>query len=456
MDRSINMTSGKTAGLIFRLALPLMLTNIGQQLYGIVDAIIVGRGVGVEAFAALGASDWLNWLVLWSIQGLTQGFSALIAQRFGAGDEKKLRKAVAMCVWLCVLIGAGITIVGIFAARPLLGLLGTPDRIMDGAAVYLCMIYGGSLIVMGYNMAAAMLRSVGDGKTPLIAMFVAGGTNILLDLLFVMGFHWGIAGAAAATLLAQLLAFFYCFLVFRKSAVFHLSREDWGWSTQTAKELCRLGVPMIASSVVVAIGGIIAQSVINQNDYIFVAGCTAANKLHGTLDCSAVAIGFAASTFVGQNYGAGRFDRIHKGMRDATIIALLIGGAITAVMFVFGRPIVGLFLSEDVENAAEALNIAYRYVMVMSAMLISAYLMNLYRYCLQGLGNSIAPMLSGIFELAARVSVAFLFPLFLGPSGLFFMDGSAWLAAGIFQGICFFKTLKKREMTAKVPDSMVE
>lgn len=444
-DRAVDMTSGNPTRLILRLAVPLMLTNIGQQLYGIADAIIVGRGVGVAAFAALGACDWLVWLVLWSVQGLTQGFSTLVSRNFGAHENKKLHQAVAMCAWLCLMIGIAVTVVFTLLSRPLLLLIGTPGDIIGDAVTYLSMIYLGTLIVLGYNMSAAILRAVGDGKTPLIAMGIAGGLNVGLDLLFVMVFKWGIIGAASATLLAQLIAFLYCLAVIKKSPVFKSEKESRKWNGKMAKELCSLGFPMCVSAIVVDIGGIMAQSVINSFGTIFVAGCTAANKLHGTLDCSAVAIGFASSTYIGQNYGARRMDRVRDGIRKATIIAVAIGGAIMLAMFAFGKPIVGMFLSKDVANASEALEIGYQYVMVMSAMLIAAYLMNLYRYSLQGLGNTIAPMLSGFFEFGARIFVAFVFPLFLGRFGLFFMDGSAWVAAGIFQIICFFITLRKKE-----------
>ena len=200
---------------------------------------------------------------------------------------------------------------------------------------------------------------------------------------------------------------------------------------------------MAFSSAIVDIGGILAQSVINTYGYVFVAGCTAANKLHGALDCSAVALGFASCTYIGQNYGAGRLDRVRAGIRRALVIALIIGGTISVSMLLFGKSAVGLFLSADAENAAEALSIAHQYVIVMSSMLTGAYLMNLYRYSLQGLGNSTAPMLSGFFELGARVFVAFVFPLFMGEKGLFFMDGAAWWVAGVFQIICFYRTLRQ-------------
>ncbi|HIV17466.1 MAG TPA: MATE family efflux transporter [Candidatus Alectryocaccobium stercorigallinarum] len=445
MSNAVNMTTGNPARLIFRLAVPLMLTNIGQQLYGIVDAIVVGRGVGVDAFAALGACDWLVWAILWAVQALAQGFSSLIAQRFGAGKEKDMRHAFGMCVWLCLIFGASITIVFVILARPLLTALGTPADIIDGATSYLTIIYGGTLIVIFYNMCAATLRAVGDGKTPLIAMAVAGGTNVVLDLIFVMIFKWGIEGAAAATLTGQAVAVILCLIVLKRSPLFKMERSDWRWDIPMAKEMCGLGIPLALSSTIVVIGGILAQAVINSAGTVFVAGCTAANKLHGTLDTSAVAIGFASSTFIGQNYGAGKIGRVREGIKKATIIAIAVGAAITIAMFIFGRPIVGMFLDRSVENAELALEYAYQYVMIMSAMLIGAYLMNLYRYSLQGLGNTVAPMFSGFFELGARLFVAYVFPIFLGNFGLFFMDGSAWWAAGIFQIVCFYKTLKERE-----------
>ncbi len=443
MDRTLNMTSGNPAKLILRLAFPLILTNLGQQLYGIVDATIVGQGVGVKAFAALGSCDWLCWLVLWTVQGLTQGFSALTSKRFGAGDMDAFRRAEAMCIRLCLTGGLLATVICVLSAGPLLTLLGTPEDIHSDAVLYLTMIWGGTLIVLAYNMAAALLRSVGDGKTPLLAMCTAGLSNIALDLLFVMGFHMGIFGAALATLLAQLLAFLYCLRIILRSDALRLEKRHFSRDTDTIRELLRLGLPLALSGLIVDIGGILAQSVINTFGSVFVAGCTAANKLHGLLDCSAVALGYATSTYIGQNLGAGRIDRIRTGIRKATVIAFILGSTITVSMLIFGRSVVSIFLSSESENAAQALDIAYHYVIVMSIMLIGAYFMNLYRYSLQGLGNSRDPLLSGLFELGARVFVAFVFPLFLGSSGLFFMDGSAWWAAGIFQIICFYRTLNK-------------
>lgn len=443
MERSIDMTEGKPTGLILRLAIPLILTNLGQQMYQIVDAIIVGRSVGVSAFASLGACDWLYWLILWSITALAQGFSAVVAQSFGSGDKKRFRKSVAMCILVSLVFGIILTIITVSSASSLLHLLNTEDAIFDGARTYLTTMYCGTLIILAYNMSGAILRAVGDGKTPLTAMFIAGICNILLDLLFVAFLGWGILGAAGATLLAQLISFLYCLSAIKRNPVFSMEKSDFQPDKAIIWEICRLGIPQALSQCVTVLGGIYAQSVINSFGYIVVAGCTAANKMHTFMDCSANALGYAASTYVGQNYGAGKLKRIRYGMRSGIAIGLVISVFIMAMVALFGRPMVGLFLSSDVTDAAAALDVAYHYVLIMSWWLPTAYLMNLFRYSLQGIGNTLAPMLSGGFEMGARVLVASFLPPLLGQTGLFHMDGAAWAAAGIFQILCFYITLHR-------------
>lgn len=238
MSRETNMTVGRPTKLILGLAVPLILTNVGQQLYTVADASIVGRGVGVEALAALGATDWLYWLVLWTVQAMTQGFSVLVSQTFGSNDKKGLRKAITMSVLLCAAVGILLTVVFVSSAGWLLHLLDTPENIYDGAHIYLTMMYAGTLITMAYNMAAAILRALGDGKSPLIAMFTAGCLNIVLDLLFVIRFGWGIPGAAAATLLAQLFAFAYCVIALRKIPAASVEKPDWQPDSSVIRRLC--------------------------------------------------------------------------------------------------------------------------------------------------------------------------------------------------------------------------
>ena len=199
MVRVTDMTHGRPIRLILLFSLPLMLGSVFQQLYTIVDTIIIGRGVGMQALASIGAADWINWLVLWGLQGFTQGFAILAAQEFGAGAYDRLRRVLAMIVKLSCWFGIAVTIISLLLVRPLLTLLHTDPAVFGGAQTYLYVQFGGSLIIIAYNMAAAVLRCLGDSRTPLFAIIAASFANIALDLLFVMGFGWGIFGASFAT-----------------------------------------------------------------------------------------------------------------------------------------------------------------------------------------------------------------------------------------------------------------
>lgn len=443
MSRVLDMTKGNPTKLIIRLAVPLILTNIGQQLYAIIDAIVVGRGVGIEALAAVGATDWLCWLVLWPVQAMTQGFSVLVSQFFGAKNEKKLKKSISMSVTLCLGIGIVLTIVSTLLAGPLLSLLNTPYEIFANAKSYLTTIYLGTPIVLAYNMAAAFLRAFGNGRSPLFAMGVAGFINIVLDILFVIILDWGILGAAVATLIAQTCAFLYCAWVLRSVSAFSFMRKDWKPDAAILKRLCALGLPLALQHCVIVVGGVIVQMTVNGCGFIFVAGMTATNKLHGLLDCSAGAFGHAVSTFTGQNYGAGDWTRMKTGLQRALLLSVSFAILVTLCMFAFGRNIVSLFVSIEEENAVQVLNIAYDYLKIMSAFLVFAYVMQVYRSTLQGMGSVFAPTLAGFVEFFSRAGVALLLPGVLGDKGLFFTDASAWTFSALFMVISYYIHMAK-------------
>lgn len=236
-SRIKNMTEGKPLSLIFTFALPLMIGNVFQQLYTVVDTMVVGRALGVNALAALGAADWMNWMMLGIVQGLTQGFGILMAQKFGAGMKEDLRKVIGNSAHLSLISSLILLLVGQLLARPVLGLLQTPAEIIDNALLYLRIMYLGIPVVMAYNLLACILRSLGDSQTPLHAMIVAAIVNIVLDLLFVLGFGLGIGGAAAATLIAQLVSSFYCLHYIRRIDILTLTPEP------PSLPLQRLGYP---------------------------------------------------------------------------------------------------------------------------------------------------------------------------------------------------------------------
>lgn len=434
------MTEGSPTKLLLLLAAPLMLANWGQQLYMIVDSIIVGRGVGVQALAAVGATDWAYWLALWVIQAMTQGFAIPIAQYFGEGDRVRLRQSVAMSVKLCLVIGVGMTALFLLLGRTLLRILQTPADIFEGASVYLLTMYAGILIVMAYNMAASILRALGDGKTPLIAIAVAAVTNIVLDVLFVLVFHWGIFGAAIATITAQLLAFAYCFQVLRKMELLRMDKDDWRYRPDTVARQCQLGFPLALQHVLIAVGGMILQSAINKHGFIFIAGFTATNKVIGLLESSAISLGYAITTYTAQNFGRGLYNRIRQGLKSSVLVAVLLSVVVSGVMLVAGRFVVSLFIDSASADAAQTIDVAYHYLFIASCLLITLYLLHVFRSTLQGIGNAIAPLLSGVMEFIARVSVALVFVPLVSDELIFFAEPTAWIAAAaVLIGVCLQK-----------------
>lgn len=446
MAHTQDMTQGKPLGLIVRFALPLMLGNIGQQLYTVVDAIIVGRGVGVQALAALGATDWLYWLGLWIVMSFAQGFSILITQRFGAKDEDGLKRAIAISIRLCIVIGLTATVLGLVFARPLLALLQTPEDIFASAGVYLTTLYAGLGVVLAYNMAASVLRALGNSKTPLAAMFIAALTNIALDLLFVMVLGWGIAGAAVATIIAQFVSFLYCVFVLLKIPQARFGRQHWKWDAAVAKQLLRLGLPLAAQHGFITIGGMILQSVINGYGFVFVAGFTATNKLYGLLESTATSFGFANSTYIGQNHGARHLERIEDGVKLMVRLAVCVSVAIGLGVAVFGKPLLALFVSSGEASGPEVLNIAYQYLLHMCVCLPALYILYAYRSTLLGLGNTISSLVSGFIEFAMRVGIAVILPPLLGRYVLFYVEPAAWIGAAVYLIVCYYRQIPKIRM----------
>ena len=302
--RTLNMTEGKPLKLIVAFAIPLMLGNVFQQLYTVVDTMIVGQALGVGALAALGAADWLNWMVLSTVQGFAQGFSIRMSHEFGAGTYDKLRKTVANSILLAAFSSVLLLVISQAVARPILELLQTPDEIIGNSLIYLRIMFAGIPVVMAYNILASILRSLGDGKTPLYAMVMAALINVVLDLIFVLVFHWGIAGAAGATVIAQICSGVFCLAAILRLPILTFSKEDFRMEGRLCLHLMKLGLPMAFQNAIISVGGMIVQFVVNGFGVLFIAGFTATNKLYGILEVAATSYGYAMVTYSGQNLGA--------------------------------------------------------------------------------------------------------------------------------------------------------
>lgn len=445
------MTQGNPGKLILTFALPLMAGNVFQQLYTVVDTMVVGKYLGVGALAALGASDWMNWMMLGIVQGFAQGFAIRMAQDFGAGKYDSLRKVIGNSCILALLSSLALVLIGQLTARPVLGLLQTPDDIMGSALLYLRIMFLGLPIVMAYNLFASILRSLGDGQTPLRAMVVASITNIVLDLLFVLAFHWGIAGAAAATLIAQLVSGFFCLYHIHRIEILQMSASDFQMEGVLGGKLMALGFPMAFQNCIIAIGGMIVQFVVNGFGVLFIAGFTATNKLYGILEIAATSYGYAMITYVGQNLGAKKLDRIHSGMRCAVAVAVATSVVIGTVMIFAGRGVVSLFISGTEAQVAEATEAAYRYLAVMSACLPVLYILHVTRSAVQGAGDTVLPMVSGIAEFFMRTGGVLLLPPVLGGMGIFVAEVLAWLGADLILVPSYFITMSRITKKEKNP-----
>ena len=443
-----DMTTGSPAGLILRFALPLMLGNVFQQFYTFVDTMVVGQALGVKALAALGAAEWLTFLMFGLVQGLVQGFSLVMARQFGAGDDKGLKKAVAGAVWLSLGAAVLFTALGQLMLRPVLLLLRTPTEIIDLTLIYLRILYASLPVAFAYNLLAALLRALGNSKTPLQAMTLSSFCNIALDLLFVFGFGWGIQGAAAATVLAQLLAACFCFVKLRGSGLFSLGNKEYYPDRDVIKEQLKLGLPMGLQNMITAMGGLIVQSVINGFGVLFIAGYTAANKLYGLLEIAASSYGYAMSTYSGQNMGAARYDRIGKGLRAANLIGAATALLMSAIMVFFGKPVLGCFLTGDSVTVEGAMRIGYHFLLVLALFFPFLYILYATRSCIQGMGNSLLPMISSIVQLVMRTGCALLLPALIGESGVFYGEVCAWLGADLLLAFSYFYCMKKLRTAA--------
>lgn len=447
MSRTVSdMTHGSPTKLLIKFAIPLMLGNIFQQMYTMTDAAIVGQFAGAEALGAVGSADWLCWLVFGVISGIMQGFSILVAQRFGAADYKSMRRSLSTSIVLAGIVVVLFTTVGIAAVNPLLRLMGTREELFSQASGYLYVLYGGIAITAIYNLLASMLRALGNGRAPLIAMVVASVTNIGLDLLFVIVFKWGVIGAAAATVIAEVFASVICFIAISKLDILKFQKGEFVFDRADARTLIKLASPMGFQNILICVGGMAVQTVINGLGFAFVTGFTATNKLYGLMEAAAISFGYAITTYTGQNLGAGKFDRIKDGMRKAAVIGLIASLILTGIIFLCGRFLLSLFIESSADP--EVMVVALRYLRTMAATLASLYMLYVYRSALQGMGDTVMPMVSGLVEGVMRVSAAWILTSMVGPNGIYYAESAAWIGAAILLAISYFYRVKKLERAA--------
>ena len=424
-----DMTMGSPLRMILLFSVPVLLGNIFQQFYNMVDTIIVGQYLGEDALAAVGSTGCLMFLVLGFANGIAQGFGVMVSHAFGAKDFKLLKHYVALSLILTAIVSLLLTIPTVAASRQFLILMKTPDNILGLADSYIKVIFAGILLTMSYNVAAGILRGIGDSKTPLYFLILSSFLNIVLDLFLIVVVKLGTAGAAYATIIAQGVSALLCFIyMFRKFDILKTSREDYYLDGYGVFNMLSIGIPMALNYSITAIGTMILQGAVNIFGSSVVAAFTAASKVENLSTQTMPTLGTAIATYCGQNLGAGKYKRIYEGMRKGFFICIA-AAAIGAAICIFGGEfIVSWFVSNPSD---EIFSYAMMYLKTVSWFFLPLAMIFLYRNALQGLGEGLVPMLSGVIELVCRFVAIALLQKPLGYQGICLADPAAWVGAGI-------------------------
>ncbi|MCM1408685.1 MAG: MATE family efflux transporter [Treponema brennaborense] len=436
-----NLTVGSPMKCIVGFSVPVLFGYLFQQFYAVIDTIIVGRCLGVDALAAVGATNSVNFLIIGFCAGVCGGFAIPVAQKFGAGDYRTMRQFVFGGGVLAVVFSSVMTLCTVLCCRPLLVLMRTPADIIDSACVYIKIIFAGIPACFLYNLLSGIIRAVGDSKTPVLFLVISSLLNIILDLLFILRFRLGVAGAAFATVVSQAFSGAACLVfIHRKFDILRLSADDRKIRTHLFPALCSMGVPMGLQYSITAIGSVILQSSVNSLGSTAVAAVAAADKISVFFCVPFDALGTAMATWGGQHVGAGKLERLKTGLRAAVVLGA--GYALFSffVMLACARPLAAVFLDAP---SAELLENARMFLVIVSAFYFLLALVNIIRFLIQGMGFSGFAVLSGAFEMAARTVVGTVFVPVFGFSAVCFAHPAAWVLADIFLIPAFFLCFRK-------------
>lgn len=444
-----DMTRGPIVPIILHFLFPMFVGNVFQQLYNMADMIIVGRYVGAGALAAVGSTGTLMFLVLGFALGITAGFGILTSQRFGAKDEAGVRRSVANGTLLALLLSAAMTLLSTAAVPWLLDLLNTPADIMEDARAYITIIFQGLFTNVFYNMASVFLRSVGNSKAPLFFLVFSACLNVGLDLLCIIQFHMGVAGAALATVVSQGISVLLCILyIVQKVPVLVPWREDWKLYAHETREQLRMGVPMALQFSITASGIMIAQAAINLFGSTAAAAYTAASKVSMLLTQGCLSMGQTMATYAGQNFGKGDLGRIREGVKKGLRMMALYSLLAAVVLHYLLPFLTGFFFSGDVDAAA-LLPWARTYGDIAMWFYLPLSMIFIYRNAMQGVGYALSPTLCGVIELAARGLTALVGMKTHSYAISAACDPMAWLAAGIFGWCAWQWVMRDLERRAK-------
>lgn len=425
-----DLTQGNPMKLILGFAVPMLLGLLFQQFYSMVDAIVVGKWIGVGALASVGATSSINFMINGFCTGICTGFAIPVAQRFGAGDMKSMRKFVANIVWTAAVIGSILTVVVCLLCRNILVWMRTPADIIDGSYSYIFWIFLGIPVTILYNLVAGIIRALGDSTTPVVFLVLAALLNIVLDIVSVVMIGTGVEGPAIATVISQAVSGVLCLIYMKKKfAILHMEEGEWSPDFRYIGTLLSSGVPMGLQYSITAIGSVILQASVNELGSAAVASVTAGGKVNLFFTCPFDALGGTMATWAGQNVGAGKPERVHKGLMNALLLGAVYSVLACAFLSFFGKNVALLFLDS---GEAEILTNAQTFLRVNSAAYLLLLCVNVFRFCIQGMGYSLFAILAGVFEMVARSIMGFGFVPKFGFFAVCFANPLAWLMADLF------------------------
>ena len=437
----LDMTKGSPAKLITKFIIPIIIGNIFQQLYSMVDTIIVGRFVGVDALAAVGATGSVSFLILGFTQGLTTGFTVLTAQRFGAGDREGMRKSIGSAAILSVIVTIVMTAVSMTGMDSLLRVMNTPEDIFDMTKEYIMIICAGIACNVLYNLLSSILRAIGNSVVPLVLLVIASVTNIVLDYVLIVYGHMGVGGAAYATIISQGLSGVLCLIYIIKSVPsLHIRPEHCRLESQCVKNQLTVGIPMALQFSITAIGSIILQTSVNSLGSLAVTSVTAAQKICAIVMGPLESLGITMATFCGQNLGAKKFYRIRDGIRLSMYVSMCYCAFCIAFLWILGKYTSYLFLDP---SETEVIRLAVQYMRLNAIFYPVLGVLFILRNSLQGMGYSLMPMMAGVSELAARSLVCFGFVPTFGYMAAVMASPVAWIFADVLLITVYFVDMRK-------------
>ena len=389
-----DMTKGNPMQLLIQFSLPLLVGNIFQQLYNMVDSIIVGNFVGANALGAIGTTNSLNFFFFSLVAGLSVGIGIIVAQYFGFGDEEKVKDAIGNSIWIITVCSVIMAIIGFVTARPILVLLDTDPVILNDAVAYLKVVSIGIVCVGFYNGVSGILRALGDSKTPLIFLIVASVLNVILDLIFVLSFGWGVVGAGVATAFSQLISALACIIyAYKSNTYFKLKKKNIKLNGSIIKKSCKLGIPVALQNSLIAFSLIVLQKVVNGYGATFTTAFTVVSRIETLVQQPFMSLGAAVSTYTGQNIGAGLKDRVRKGFNSATLVSSIFALAVGVVFWIFAPSIASIFGKD-----ADVIRIGANGLRITCCFYIFLGLIYTTRNVLNGAGDAMFSLFTGIGE----------------------------------------------------------